>query len=32
MTDAAIMNSTKRELGIKWRAFVSGWRAFATNL
>ena len=32
MTDAAIMNSTKRELGIRWRAFVSGWRAFATTL
>lgn len=32
MTDAAIMNATKRELGIKWRAFVSGWRAFATTL
>jgi hypothetical protein len=32
MTDTAIMNSTKRELGIKWRAFVSGWRAFATTL
>ena len=32
MTDGAIMNVTKRELGIKWRAFVSGWRAFATTL
>jgi hypothetical protein len=32
MTDSAIMNSTKRELGIRWRAFVSGWRAFATTL
>ena len=32
MTDAAIMNSVRRELGIRWRAFVSGWRAYASTL
>ncbi len=32
MTDAAIMDSVRREFGITWRAFVSGWRAFAQTL
>jgi hypothetical protein len=32
LTDAGIMNSVKRELGISWRAFVSGWRAYASTL
>ena len=32
MTDAAIMSSVRRELGIRWRAFVSGWRAYASTL
>jgi hypothetical protein len=32
MSDAAIMNSVRRELGIKWRAFVDDWRAYACTL